>query len=184
MAYDSRKLVAYGAAGLLIATFIILGVQLIPVPFIPIGKTGVLVIKLTDAPVELENLYVNISGIEAIRILDDDAEELVPLSFVEEKLWVYVDILTLEDVTMDLSITEIEPGNYAKIRMFITSANATFKDNDGEIPLIVPPGKIDVIVHFEIEDGETTELLIDMQADWVAISRSHRLRPVLKATVL
>ena len=182
MAYDSKKVAAYGAAGILIASFIILAVQLMPMPFMPIAKTGVLVIKLTDAPVDLEHLNVTISSIKAIRIVDD-TQELVDLSFVEGKSWVYVDILSLQNVIMDLSITEIGLGNYTKIRMFVTSANATFTDGD-VVDLIVPPGKIDVIVHFEIRAGETTQLLIDMQVDWVAISHSHRLRPVLKATVL
>ena len=35
----------------------------------------------------------------------------------------------------------------------------------------------------EVEAGKTTSVLLDMQADWVAISHSGNLRPVLKAIV-
>jgi hypothetical protein len=188
MAEDMQHAGVYGAAGILIAILIIAGILTSSIHFPSLklpdafSDKGTLIIKLTDAPVELEHLNVTISGIEAIRIVDD-TQELVPLSFVEGKSWVYVDILALQNVTMDLSITEIPPGNYTKLRMFIASANATFKSGD-VVDLIVPPGKIDVIVHFEIKAGETTKLLIDMQVDWVAISHSHRLRPVLKATLL
>ena len=63
------------------------------------------------------------------------------------------------------------------------TANAT--KTDGEIieELQVPSGKIDINIHFEIDGDETTYLLIDMEADWVAISKSNRLRPVFKATI-
>jgi hypothetical protein len=144
---------------------------------------GTLVIKLTDAPVNLQNLYVNISGLGAIKVLDD-TEKLVPLSFVNGKSWVHVDILALQNVTMDLSITEIPSGNYTKLRMNITSAYAVYGNATPPVELIVPPGKIDIIVHFEVKAGETTEILIDMEANWVAISKTQRLRPVLKATLL
>jgi hypothetical protein len=188
MAEDIRHVGVYGVAGILVAILIIAGIVTSSIHFPSLklpdsfASKGTLVIKLTDAPVRLEHLDVNISSIEAIRIVDD-AEERVPLSFVEGKLWVYVDILALQNVTMDLSITEVPPGNYTKLRMFITSANATFENGD-EVELTVPPGKIDIIVHFEIKAGETTKLLIDMEANWVAISQTKRLRPVLKATVL
>jgi hypothetical protein len=188
MAEDIRHVGIYGAAGILVAVLVIAGIVTSGINFpslrLPsiVSERGTLVIKLTDAPVDLENLFVNISRLEAHRVGDN--ETWMDLSFVNETSWVYVDILALENVTMDLSITEISPGNYTKLRMFVTSANAIFTNGDPPEELIVPSEKIDVIVHFEIKAGETTKLLIDMQADWVAISNSSRLRPVLKATIL
>jgi len=184
MAEDKRLAGIYGAAGILVAVLVIAGIVTSGINFpslrLPsiVSDRGTLVIKLTDAPVELESLFVNISGLEAQKVGDD--ETWIDLSFVNGTSWVYVDILELENVTMDLSITEISPGNYTKLRIFVTSANATFQNGD-EIPVRVPPGKIDIKVHFEIKAGETTKLLVDMQADWVAISNSNNLRPVLKA---
>jgi hypothetical protein len=188
MAEDIRHVGIYGAAGILVAVLVIAGIVTSGINFpslrLPsiVSERGTLVIKLTDAPVDLENLFVNISRLEAHRVGDN--ETWMDLSFVNGTSWVYVDILALENVTMDLSITEISPGNYTKLRMFVTSANAIFTNGDPPEELIVPSEKIDVIVHFEIKAGETTKLLIDMQADWVAISNSSRLRPVLKATIL
>ncbi|MDH5754895.1 MAG: hypothetical protein OEY95_06820, partial [Candidatus Bathyarchaeota archaeon] len=49
--------------------------------------------------------------------------------------------------------------------------------------LTVPPGHVDIIIHFEVKADDTTVVLIDMQADWVAISKTQRLRPVFKASV-
>ena len=188
MAEDIRHVGIYGAAGILVAVLVIAGIVTSGINFpslrLPsiVSERGTLVIKLTDAPVDLENLFVNISRLEAHRV--GDGETWIDLSFDNGAPWVYVDILALRNVTMDLSITEISPGNYTKLRMFVTSANATFTNGDPPKELIVPSEKIDVIVHFEIKAGETTKLLLDMQADWVAISHSRRLRPVLKATIL
>ena len=84
---------------------------------------------------------------------------------------------------MELSSQEIPVGNYTKLRMEIETANAT--KTDGEIieEIKVPSEKLDIIIHFEIDADETKFLLIDMEADWVAISRSNRLRPTFKATI-
>lgn len=183
MGYDATKLGLYGISGVLVAALIIAGVIFsgLSLPsFVP--KTGTLIIKLTDAPVDLKHLNVTIGNLSALRV-EDGNETWEQLSFVDNVSEVYVDILALQNVTMDLSITDIPPGNYTKLRMTITTANATYINGE-TVDLKVPPGRIDVIVHFEIESGETTRLLIDMQADWVAISHSQRLRPVLKATVM
>ena len=143
---------------------------------------GMLLVKLTDTPVNLTHLNVTISSVSALRV-EGENETWERLDFVANVSEVYVDILSLQNVTMDLSLTEIPAGNYTKLRMSVTSANATYATGEN-VTLRVPSEKIDVIVHFEIQPGETTMLLLDMQADWVAISHSKNLRPVLKATVL
>jgi hypothetical protein len=189
MAYDSKKIFYYGTTGVITAVLLIALVSSTPMilNYINPQKTGTLLIKLTDAPVDLEELWVNITKLEA----HSKEEGWIDLSFTEEQAtespreWVWVDILTLENVTMDLSITEVPPGNYTKLRMYVNKASANFTGPEEELtPLTVPPQKIDIIIHFEIEIGKTTDLLVDMQADWVAINQKHKLRPVLKATVL
>ena len=104
------------------------------------------------------------------------------MPFIDDVDEVYFDLLKLFNVTMKLSIAEMPAGNYTKMRMTIKTANATFANGD-TVDLTVPPGKIDIIIHFEIEHDDTTVVLIDMQADWVAISKNNHLRPVLKASV-
>jgi len=69
------------------------------------------------------------------------------------------------------------------IKMHVKTANATYT-NGNTTDLDVPSEHIKVIIHFEIAKGETTAVLIDMQTDWVAVSHSKKLRPVLKAIVL
>jgi hypothetical protein len=183
MENGTKKLGLRIAAGFLVAITILLavfasGIQLPTVK----AQTGTLTVLLTDAPTDLEHLNITISSLSALNV-DDPEENWIELNFVDEKESVYFDLLALYNVTLELSSQEIPVGNYTKLRMEIETANAT--KTDGEIieELKVPSGKLDIIIHFEIDGDETTYLLIDMEADWVAISRSNRLRPTFKAMI-
>jgi len=181
-----RDLGIFAVAGILVAVLIIGGFAAGGIRFpslrLPsmVSDKGTLIVKLTDAPVELKHLNVTISNISAHRV-EAGKETWENLSFVGGVHEVTVDILSLHNVTKDLSIAEIPTGNYTKLRLTITSATATYMNGEIET-IIVPSGRIDIIVHFQIKAGETTKLLVDMQGDWVVISNSGRLRPVLKAT--
>jgi hypothetical protein len=183
MENGTKKLGLRIAAGFLVAITILLavfasGIQLPTVK----AQTGTLTVLLTDAPTDLEHLNITINSLSALNV-DDPEENWIELDFVDEKESVYFDLLALYNVTLELSSQEIPVGNYTKLRMEIETANAT--KTDGEIieDLKVPSGKLDIIIHFEIDGAETTYLLIDMEADWVAISRSNRLRPIFKAMI-
>ena len=181
MTFETKKVSMYGTAGVLVAVLIIAGMLFsgLRLPtFIP--NTGTLIVKLTDAPANVTHLNVTITSVSVQRV-ENDAETWVGLDFVGDVSNVPFDLLTLENVTEDLSEEEIDSGNYTKIRLGIGAANVTYAEG-GWDPINVPSGKIDVIVHFEIESGGYTTVLIDMNLEWVAISESDNLRPVLKAT--
>jgi hypothetical protein len=142
----------------------------------PLGK---LVIYIKDAPVDLSALTVTISSLAV-----QGETGWTNLNFTEETTSVTFDLLSLENVTKELSLAELPVGNYSKIRLQIEAASATFEDSGETVTLKVPSERIDVIVKFEVKEDAVTQVLIDMTADWVAISNSHNLRPVLKATVI
>ncbi|MFQ6063999.1 MAG: DUF4382 domain-containing protein [Candidatus Bathyarchaeia archaeon] len=192
MAVNGKKMGLYAAAGVLIAFLIItsFGVSSLTMPNLrfpslappSLPETGTLVVLLTDAPVDLTHLNVTLDSISAHR-QGYGNETWVDLAFVESVSEVTFDLLALRDVAMNLSLTEIPPGNYTMIKMHVKAANAT--DVEGNVTVLdVPSEHIRILVHFEIVAGEDTTVLVDMQADWVAISHSKKLRPVLKATVL
>ncbi len=185
MESEFRKVGFYAATGILIAGLIIAGVFLSGAQFpsitSPVSKaqTGTLIVLLTDAPVNLTKLDVTIGNLSAHSV----EEEWINIPFVNGEE-VSFNLLALQNVTMELSDAEIPVGNYTKIRMTIKNANATFANEDSEpVPLTVPSGHIDIITHFEIESNSTTVLLIDMEPDWVAISKTNHLRPIFKADV-
>jgi len=181
MTFDTRKMGMYGTIGVLVAALIIVGIVFsgLRLPtFVP--NTGTLIIKLTDAPANITHLNVTITSISVQRV-ENDNETWVDLSFVGGVSSVSLDLLELENITRDLSETVIPSGNYTKIRLGIGEANVTYAEGGWDL-VNVPSGKIDVIVHFEMESGGVRILLIDMRVEWVAISNNNNLRPVLKAT--
>jgi hypothetical protein len=178
-----RKAGIYGAAGVIVAGLIIAGIMTsgLKLPGFASNK-GTLSIKLTDAPVELKHLNVTITELKVHKAEDEGGEgEWITLPFVGDMTYYYVDILSLQNISRDLSAEEISPGNYTIIRMTISKANATYSDGSIVEPLIVPPGHIDVNARFEIEADFETVLLVDITAH---ISDTDRLSPVLKATVV
>jgi len=174
-----RRIGLCAITGIVLAALIISGVYLSGVRFPSItAQKGTLIVLLTDTPVNITHLNITIDSF-SVHLKN---ESWIDIPFVDNKDEVYFDLLQLCNVTMELSVAEIPTGNYTKMRMTIKTANATFANGD-TVDLTVPPEKIDIIIHFEIEHDDTTVVLIDMQADGVAISQNNSLRPVLKASV-
>jgi len=193
LAYDVRKILFSGAMGLLAAILIIASVSLSPMMlpqiFPPVtAKTGTLLVKVTDAPVpDLKHLNLTINSVEVCNETGDWIE-LPILGGVAS-----FDLLQLENVTRDLAIGGIPPGNYTKIRMRIVEGlkytNATLGDGR-VIELNVPPGHVDIRVQFEIKAGKTTSLIIDIIVDKIHIAERGKsgkpanLNPQFKAIVI
>ena len=141
--------------------------------------TGTLTVSIKDAPVDLSKLEVTIDNID----VQSKDNGWISIPFFVGVQSVRFDLLSLRDISQELSTTQIPAGNYTKIRLHVRDATATYKDGTTD-SLNVPSDKIDVIIHFEVKAASTTNVMIDMTADFVAISNSHNLRPVLKATIV
>jgi Domain of unknown function (DUF4382) len=187
LAISTRKAGFYMIAGIALAAVLIAAVYTSGVKLPSNSNTqtlshaGTLIVSIKDAPVDIDELWVTIDSIEVnsaengwtkLALLDGD----IPQNF---------DLLSLQQTSLDLSKVELPAGNYTKVRLHVRDAYSIVLDGETEVrtDLKVPSGKLDVIISFEIKDGGSTKVLIDMTADWVAISASGNLRPVLKATV-
>lgn len=185
MAVRFRNVGMYGAVGVLIAALIIAGVAIssVMIPSLTFPglapNTGKLTIWLTDAPVELKHLNITIDSISAQRV-ENDNESWVDLTLVGGVPEVYFDLLALQNVTKKLADTTLPSGNYTMIKMHVKTINATYPDGN-TTDLTLPSSFVRVIVHFKIEKGGYTALLVDMNLGWIAISHTGNLRPVLKA---
>jgi hypothetical protein len=182
------------AAGVLVAVTIIVAVFASGIP-LPTNSevtgpytslhTGILNVFLIDAPVELNHLNITITNLE-VHKSGENGEEGKWISLVDEGVELpEFDLLYYQDGReLHLASEQIETGNYTKIRLQVTSAVANFTDDpDNPVDLKVPSGKIDVITKFEIGTEGRVDVTIDMEPNWVAISKSGNLRPVLKATI-
>ncbi len=180
MTAEPKKVGLHVIAGVSIAALIIVAVFMSGIQFPSVtARTGTLVILLTDAPVpDLERLEVTISELSVI-----GEGGVTPLPFDGDTEFHIDNLLALQDVPETLSTARVPVGKYSKIRMTVVSAYAYYGQDDvRNADLIVPSGHIDIIAHFEIEDDAATVITIDMEPDWVAISKHNTLRPVLKVT--
>jgi len=200
MENQSRTISLRIVAGVLIATVIIVavfasGVQLpnTQIPNIQL-ETGHLTVLLKDAPVDVDELWITITELEVHKSGEDAG--WIPIDFLQSEDNVTFNLLEYQDENMlSLADVEIGTGNYTKIRMSVIKAEAwyyvdadeTAAENDelaiDKIELKVPSNKLDVITKFTITEGDNVVVLIDMQPDYVSISHSNNLRPVLKATI-
>ena len=168
----------YGVTGVLVAIVIIAGFVIGNIYFQSTGK-GTLTIQIMDKPVELKHLNMTIDWVK----IQDIDENWYNLTLNTEPF--YFDLLTLQNVSETLSITEIPAGNYTMIWMHVLTANATYPDNT-DINLTVPSDTIKVLLtpHLNLEDGGQVIVLIDLQPEdlnKIAVSQSLNLRPVVKA---
>jgi|Deesub1362A_J573_1020465.scaffolds.fasta_scaffold02656_8 hypothetical protein len=186
---EERKIGIYALSGILMASLIIGGIFVSGIQFpsfsmdtFPTAEVhiGTLIVLLKDAPVDLRHLNLTIDNLAVHNV---ENETWIDIPFANGTEEVYFDLLALENVTMPLSIADIPTGNYTKIRMEVKTANATFSDGD-TADLTVPPGHIDIKIHFEIKSNNTTVLLIDIEADLVKISHSLNLNPQFEANVI
>lgn len=177
MSNRKRNNALFGAVGILAGVLIIAGFAV----FLAQGK-GLLTIQVMDAPVELKNLYLTIDW---VRIQGENGWENLTLKTDPNPF--NFDLLTLQNVSETLSITEIPAGNYSMIEMHVLAASATYPD-DSTQTLNVPRDVITVLLkpHMELEPGGKVTVLIDLQPEdlnTIAISHSLNLRPVVKAVV-
>jgi hypothetical protein len=185
---SATKTWLFGAAGLLIAVIIIASVAIggmyfpgIKLPRVT-PSTGQLTILIMDVPVELEHLNVTIDWVK----LKDQTGNWLDLE-IKGSVPFYVDLLALQNVTETLSETEIPAGNYSRLNMHVSTANATYVGGD-TAELRVPSDVLKVVFkpHLEMERGGSITVLIDLQPNnlkSIAISHSLNLRPVIKARV-
>ncbi len=183
-------------------------------------NTGKLTVLLMDAPVDVDELWITVEGVSVHKVAGDtpaaEVEETETTSNDDTEGWITIDLSSVEEQDLTFNLLEyqingesddkvlnladdiIAEGNYNKIRLSVSSAEAWYYERDeaGNIvkvdgtPVVaekqtlkVPPNHIDVITKFTIDADYPVVVLIDMQPDWVAISHSGNLRPVMKATV-
>ena len=93
---------------------------------------------LIDAPVELDQLNVTVMELEIHKVRDGNADgEWIPL--MEDDDGITFNLLYYQDgKTLELASEDLNVGTFNKIRMYVSEANASYKeDPDTPIPLRV-----------------------------------------------
>ncbi len=132
-------------------------------PLPSVTATGILQVRVTDAPAEYEvsAIYVTIANLEVHR----SGEEADWTMIIEESKT--FELLELEGVEEIWGEEEIEVGHYTQIRMDVESVKATIDDEDKDVFLFLPSGKLKLVVvgSLEVKANKKTILILDFDAD-------------------
>ena len=134
------------------------------------GATGMGFMKLVlkDAPVEdAKYIWLKISNIR-VHEACEDGEDCFHTVW-EDTLGQDIDLLALRTVPLVFQ-TPLPVGSYNQIRMAIISGEIVFgppgdpDPADVGYPLIVPSDEVKTHLHFEVVEGEVTEITLDLDA--------------------
>ena len=125
-------------------------------------------VHLTDAPLnmaDVESVFVTITDVILYPGIDgmDDGEDPapVPLMTAPEEF----DLLTLMGGLTDLLAEDMLPaGFYQKVRLVVSDARVVFTD-DTEEPLKIESHKVDIVIPFELMEGDDMAILLDFDAE-------------------
>jgi hypothetical protein len=148
---------------------------------------GSLTIMLKDKPVaDADQVLVTISSIS---VHNADTDEFVEIPFASREY----DLYRLKDNPAILKVATLEPGNYNQVRVEVTDGRIVFLEDTGELEPVemsydmkIPSGKIKIPVHFSIQEGGMTHILLDFDAgESIKVTKrgnkdSYILRPVIK----
>lgn len=91
--------------------------------------------------------------------------------------------LAKNNVAVDLGLTQLACGKYTEIRLYVSSATATFEGEEKEVPLTIlgKQGIVRIVRPFTIEPNQTTTLSIDFNAQKSIqkIGDTYILKPVV-----
>lgn len=146
------------------------------------GMSGSLMVKITDDPFNIDlvsSAEITVSKIEIRK--KDTADEAAFI--VLKDVPFTVDLLKLRNgVTEELVNLDIPAGKYDLIRLYVTQARLTLKDNSTPFTVKVPSGeqtgiKIFIAPEIDVEGGLTSELLLDMDLSKSFVMRGNLTVP-------
>ncbi len=153
------------------------------------ADTGVLEMHLTDAPDNVDNVFVTISDVRVHKAVNEDISENENISEndMPSDGWSTVvdnsstyDLIALENVTAFLGSSELETGKYTQIRLEVEDASVVV---DGvEEDLRIPSGSVKLVRSFDIEENTTTTLTLDFDAE-ESVNLQPQGGPIMRPTI-
>lgn len=133
------------------------------------GGTGMLNVRLTDAPIDMstvQSVIVTLTG-----VIVYPAETLDPMGMATETAPITLlthpatfDLLTLTGGATELLASgEVPAGDYSRIRLEISDATLVNKDGTTQT-LKIEPNKVDVPIRFHVTANADNTLTLDFDA--------------------
>lgn len=125
---------------------------------IPLAQAGTLEVRVTDAPkYDVSAVNITVANIE----ISKSETETSWIGIVEENK--SFDLLKLRGVEEVLGSKKIDTGHYTQIRMDVKYVSVTVDGIPQNAKL--PGEKLKLVGSFTVEDGKTTTLTLDIDAD-------------------
>ncbi len=138
-----------------------------PTPPPTVVSTGILEIRVTDAPPQrdVSEINVTLANIEVYKAADETGDEGEWVMVIGEAK--PFDLIKLRESGVEdvLGEAEILSGHYTQIRMDVKLVDAVIDDERVEAGVVLPSGKLKMVGSFEIEENQLTVLTLDFDAD-------------------
>ncbi|MFP4423970.1 MAG: DUF4382 domain-containing protein [Candidatus Woesearchaeota archaeon] len=128
---------------------------------------------VSDAPADIADFdYLNVH-IGKTRIINGNEE-----GFEERDVDVTVDLTELVGAaSTEVLETELEPGVYSKIELYVKSVDATVGNESAQV--MVPSEKLQIVKEFEIVEGNVTTFVFDINVVRKGQGNEYNLLPVI-----
>ena len=149
----------------------------------PVARTGTIEVQITDPPPpDVEQYLVTLSSVEVNKAKTGAGSPWItiangPITF---------DLVELDGVEELLGSAVADPGTYRVIRLHVDGVKLKIVDVAELVDAKLPSGKIQFARSFEVEAGETTQLLLDFEGDKSLVvtgAGDYIFKPVIKLTV-
>ncbi len=144
--------------------------------------TARLVVKLTDAPADYQEVNIDIQDIQVNPTEDD--EGWISLEGIQAGVYNLLELTNGLDTV--LADAQIPAGTLAQIRLVLGDNNSLLM-NDQIIPMSTPSGQqsgLKLNIHATLEPGITYEILMDFDAARSVVkagnSENYNLKPVIR----
>ena len=129
------------------------------------AKTGTIEVRVTDAPGDVEEIWVTVSEVEVNKAVDDGDEEWIPIDIVAGTF----DLLLLEELELVVAVGGVEVGKYTQVRMTISEVEVKFFEVEDLVGAKLPSGKLKFVRPFDVgialTEGATITLVLDFDAE-------------------
>ena len=128
-------------------------------------------ILVSDAPADIGDFEYLIVHFSSTRIFSNGG-------FEERDLNASADLTQLVGGnSTEVLATELEPGTYNKIELYVGSVDAKASNNSADVT--VPSGKLQIVSGFEIVEGEVTTFVFDINVVRKGHTNEYNLLPVI-----
>lgn len=181
MAYEKKDVITRAIAGVLAAVLIISGLLwtgVVPqLTLSPTEEKGFVVIKITDAPADLQELWLQIDEVKVHR-KGYGNETWTNITVIETEPF---DLLSLNNTSLVLAVGNLPVGNYTEIRFHVVDAWANTTQEQHKPLNITTPWVMIKQSFFTIREASATEVMIDITVNEQPIIQAGKLIPVAKA---